>query len=245
MHLKRRLLLAWGRMHIGEVIRRRALHRALREHAGAVLRPRAGGAPRVLDAGCGRGDNALWVAKRWPHVRVDAVDIDASLVGTVRERSSAVEARVADIEQFEAPHAYATMYSVDVFEHLRDPAGALARLSRTLEPGGVIILHIPRAHQHRTFRRFAHYDQDDHERDGFEPEELDALAREAGLTRVAMRHTFGPLGAFAWELFHLAAGVGRWCALLTYPLPWILAQLDGCITWKRGNGVLVVLAHRV
>lgn len=244
-----RLLSLWGSLHIGEAIRRRALRRTVRRH----ISPGA----HVLDAGCGRGDNALWFAQQYPNVTVDAVDIDPKLVERVERRINVrrlrnIDVTVGDVERFSSTPSrspsqregekrmYATIYSVDVFEHLKDPARAITNLAAALAPGGALLIHVPRATQRRFFRRFEHYEQHDHERDGFEPEELAGLMRAAGLDVETIQHTFGPPGALAWELFHLAQGIGKWLALLTYPIPWLLARIDGMCTWKRGNGMLVI-----
>lgn len=242
MTTRERLLLWWGSIHIGETIRRRALRRALCE----LVRD----GDTILDAGCGRGDNALWCAKQFPSAVVRAVDIDPKLVACVQQRAADIglenlSVQHADIEHSSfdilySPFPYAIIYSVDVFEHLHDPAHALERLTRVLQPGGAIILHIPTRTQQRWFRRFEHYEQHDHVREGFTPEEITALMGAAGLTIQSLRHTFGPPGALAWELFHLAQGIGKWCALLTYPVPWALAWVDGWFRWERGNGMLVV-----
>ena len=204
----------------------------------------------MLDAGCGRGDNALWIARLRPDVLVHAVDIDPKLVNMVQRRAANAGLRNVSVEQADIENSsliprpssppYGIVWSVDVFEHLQYPARALHQLAAALVPGGTLILHVPRATQRRWFRRFERYEQHDHERDGFEPEEFSALMREAGLEVETIQHTFGPPGALAWELFHLAQGVGKWLALLTYPIPWTLAWIDGLFQWKRGNGVLVI-----
>ncbi|MDO8622448.1 MAG: class I SAM-dependent methyltransferase [bacterium] len=258
-----RLLRAWGSLHIGEVIRRRALRRVVLRFASTGV--------HVLDAGCGRGDNALWFAQRYPDAAVSAVDIDPVLVEAVRKRAadselSNVSVQQADIENSSLvtssfappPHRateghgkatedkhpsalpYGIVWSVDVLEHVHDPARAIRQLAAALANDGRLIVHVPRAVQRRWFRRFEHYEQHDHERDGFEPEDLTTLMDAAGLAVETIQHTFGPPGALAWELFHLAQGVGKWLAFLTYPIPWTLAWIDGWFRWKRGNGVLVV-----
>ncbi|MDO8598482.1 MAG: class I SAM-dependent methyltransferase [bacterium] len=232
-----RLLFWWGSCHIGEVIRRCAIRR--------VLDPFPHSGMRILDAGCGRGDNALWFARRFTDGAVHAVDLDPELVACVRQRVvdaglRNISVQQADIEQFESDARYGIIYSVDVFEHLKDPAAALTRIAHVLERGGWCVIHVPRAAQRRWFRRFDRYEQHDHARDGFEPEELTVLMRAAGLTVQDIRHTFGPPGALAWELFHLAQGIGKWFALLTYPIPRFFAWVDGWVRWKRGNGMLIV-----
>lgn len=232
-----RLLLWWGNLHIGEVIRRRVLRRALAPliHRGT----------RMLDAGCGRGDNARWFARRFSDAAVHAVDLDPELVARVRQRMmdaglKNISVQQADIEQFESDARYGIISSVDVFEHLKDPAAALTRIAHVLDRGGWCVIHVPRAEQRRWFRRFEHYEQHDHARDGFEPEEFSSLMGAAGLTVRDIRHTFGPPGALAWELFHLAQGIGKWFVLCTYPIPRFLAWVDSWFRWKRGNGMLVI-----
>ncbi|MBI4449899.1 class I SAM-dependent methyltransferase [Candidatus Uhrbacteria bacterium] len=254
-----RLLLWWGSLHIGEVIRRRALRRVLRNNVALRVGATPSRSPsvvegektfRVLDAGCGRGDNALWFARRYPHAAVVAVDIDPALVEAVRRRAVGVGLRNVSVQQADIENSslvthpsslpYGIVWSVDVFEHLRDPQAAVRSLAAALAPGGTLLIHVPRARQRRFFRRFEHYEQHDHERDGFEPEELATFMRTAGLAVETIQHTFGPPGALAWELFHLAQGVGKWLALLTYPIPWIFAWADSAFRWKRGNGMLIV-----
>jgi 2-polyprenyl-3-methyl-5-hydroxy-6-metoxy-1,4-benzoquinol methylase len=194
----------------------------------------------------------------YPNAHVDAVDIDPKLVELVQQRAKVSALRNVDVRQgnieessgssvlqflgssVRAPRGYGIIYSVDVFEHLKDPGRALTNLAGMLAPGGTLLIHVPRATQRRFFRRFEHYDQHDHEREGFEPEELTRLMRDAGLSVAHIRHTFGPPGALAWELFHLTSGIGKWLALLTYPIPWLLAWVDGWFRWGRGNGMLLV-----
>jgi SAM-dependent methyltransferase len=235
-----RILFFWGQMHIGETIRRRAVIR--------VVRSLSFSEGTILDVGCGRGDIAIMVSRRFPAARVIAIDLNPERAVLVQQRIEDggvvnCSAEVGDIRNG-IGEGHAIVYSVDVFEHLKDPASALASCARAVLVGGFVIIHVPRATQRRWFRRFDHYDQHDHERDGFEPEELDVMMRGCGLTPLRTVHTFGPPGALAWELFHMSQSVGKWLALVTYPVTWILAQIDHWIPWRRGNGVLI-LAQRI
>lgn len=233
------LLSWWGRLHLGEVIRRRAVRRALDPFMRSDV--------RVLDAGCGRGDLAITLAKRYPHAHVHSVDTDPTLVESVRRRCAVMQlancsVQHADLElpEFSSASSFDIIYSVDVFEHLHDPEAVLARIAEMLLRGGRVILHVPQLHQRRWFRRFEQYHQDDHEREGFDPQGLSMMIERAGLRVVGTRNTFGPPGALAWELFHLVQGIGRPLVLSVYPILWTLAVVDGWFTWRRGNGMLLV-----
>ena len=239
--MRERLLLAWGRLHIGEVIRRRAVIRAV----SSFVRPGV----RILDAGCGRGDLAITFADRFPTITVDAVDIDPERVALVTRRiadarHSNCTIAQCDLAALDADGRYGIVYSVDVFEHLLDPLAVLKRIARALTPRGILVLHVPATPQQRWFRTFAHYDQHDHVREGFSVDTMTGLLGSAELTVVQTQHTFGPPGALAWECFHLAQRVGKWMALLTYPIVRLLAMIDGWMKWKRGNGLLVI-AQRI
>ena len=243
MTLHDRLILFWGSMHIGEVIRRRALRRAL----SPLLRTGV----RVLDVGCGRGDNALWIARRYPNVAVHAVDIAPELVVCVQQRVTDAGLRNISVQQADVEHSlfdirhsscsFGIVYSVDVFEHLRDPVEALVRIAGALADGGWCVLHVPQAHQRRWCARFAEYHQDDHEREGFDPQELAGMVARAGLHTVTLQHTFGSPGALAWELFHVLQDIARPLVLLAYPVLWSLAVMDRWFRWTRGNGLLVMM----
>ncbi|MFH1430769.1 MAG: class I SAM-dependent methyltransferase [Candidatus Uhrbacteria bacterium] len=253
MTLREKLLLWWGRRHIGETIRRRAVRRSLckytptnspsRTAADSEAR-RRGGPDVILDAGCGRGDNALWCARRWPSARIDAVDFDPECIATVERRAVVnypnVHARIGNIERDTFGSGYDIIYSVDVFEHLHNPHTAFERCAAQLERGGRLIIHVPQREQRRWFSRFEQFDQEDHVRSGFTREELEQCAAGVGLRAIEARETFGRLGALGWELFQLAQQAGKWFALVMYPVPWILATLDGVLPHRSGNGLLVV-----
>ncbi|MBI4434096.1 class I SAM-dependent methyltransferase [Candidatus Uhrbacteria bacterium] len=228
----------WGRLHVGEQIRNRGVRRVLVR----AMRP----GMRILDAGCGRGENARWVARRWPSVHVDAVDMDAAVTERLQRRcggdahAAAVMVMTQDIAEIPTDARYGIVYTVDVLEHVPNPAVVLQRFASVLLPGGWCIIHVPALPQRRWMRRFASYAQEDHVREGFVPHDLTALLHAAGFVAVETRMTFGPLGSLAWELFQTFQAIARPLVIVMYPFLWVLMMLDGGISWSRGNGVLVI-----
>jgi 2-polyprenyl-3-methyl-5-hydroxy-6-metoxy-1,4-benzoquinol methylase len=104
-----------------------------------------GGTLRILDIGCGAGDNARLARSRNP---------DRNVFGITQSEPEAIIARahmaacwVFDIEK-DLPDAlrelkFDAMIFSHVLEHLREPAAVLARFLKLLEPGGVILIAVP------------------------------------------------------------------------------------------------------
>ena len=101
---------------------------------------------RALDAGCGHGAEAVWLASRgW---RVTAVDYSATALDLARSRASAIGGEVAErIEWTEGdlttwappPGAYDLVFSLYV--HVQGSVGEMVRrLGTGVAPGGTLLL---------------------------------------------------------------------------------------------------------
>jgi SAM-dependent methyltransferase len=100
-----------------------------------------GGEVRVLDAGCGTGEQALGVAKAFPDVEVFGVDVNVRSLE--RARFYAQRNRIAArFEQFDlladeanaAIGSFDVIISVGVLHHLREPERALRKLRSLARP---------------------------------------------------------------------------------------------------------------
>jgi 2-polyprenyl-3-methyl-5-hydroxy-6-metoxy-1,4-benzoquinol methylase len=133
----------------------------LREHAAQVARrppsayltAAAGGlAPgRALDAGCGHGSEALWLAARgW---QVTAVDFSATALAHGRSTAAAlgpdIAGRIAWVEgdlAFWTPAAGRYDLVISLYVHVAGSVGEMvARLATGVAPGGTLLLagHLP------------------------------------------------------------------------------------------------------
>jgi SAM-dependent methyltransferase len=108
----------------------------------ALLGP---GSRRVLDVGCGAGQNAAWLTDRHPGI---------SIMGITRSPAEAEQARphlercwVLDLERdFPADLAaerFDAILCSHVLEHLRAPSLVLGRLARLLARGGCVLIAVP------------------------------------------------------------------------------------------------------
>lgn len=228
--------------HVGRRIRSRHVLARVRRHAPA------GG--RVLDAGAGGGSTTLAIAERFPHLEIEGLEIDSDKVAaceTERRALGLSNARfeVGDITRIDRPERYDLIVSVDVLEHVADDAAAFRSLLEALRPGGLVLLHVPRANPRRFFAALRDHHQDDHVRDGYEPSQLSGALTAAGFEEVAIDRTFGASGELAWELARLVRSgqpsrFREAIGVLLSPLLLLLCELDFWLGGGReGNGLLV------
>jgi ubiquinone/menaquinone biosynthesis C-methylase UbiE len=99
---------------------------------------------RLLDAGCGIGEEARELARlTGPEGEVTAIDLSNALVAVAEERDEGrgVRYAVGDIAALDFPDAtFDGVRSERVLQHLADPDAAVAELIRVTVPGGRVCL---------------------------------------------------------------------------------------------------------
>jgi 2-polyprenyl-3-methyl-5-hydroxy-6-metoxy-1,4-benzoquinol methylase len=100
---------------------------------------------RVLDIGCGAGDNAALVHARAPHCDIFGITQSASEASLARTHMA--DCWVFDIEaefpRYLAGQTFDVLIFSHVLEHLRNPDTVLARFSELLRPGGQVLIAVP------------------------------------------------------------------------------------------------------
>jgi 2-polyprenyl-6-hydroxyphenyl methylase/3-demethylubiquinone-9 3-methyltransferase len=99
----------------------------------------------ALDVGCGAGLLAEPLARLG--AKVTAIDAAPEVIAVAREHASAVgleiDYRVGDVQ--ELPGRYDLITSMEVIEHVADPATFLQALAARLAPEGLLIMSTPNA----------------------------------------------------------------------------------------------------
>ena len=115
------------------------------ENSAAYLLPHLTDGQRVLDVGCGPGTLTVDLARRVePNGRVVGIDISAAVVReaaahAAAQRAGNVTFRTGDFREFEEfEDSFDVVHAHQVLQHLRDPVGALAAMSRLARPGGIV-----------------------------------------------------------------------------------------------------------
>ena len=101
----------------------------------------------VLDLGCGWGSLSLWIAERYRNCRVLAVSNSRTqrefIQAQCRERGVAnVEAVTADVARYDTARRFDRVFSVEMFEHMKNYELLMARIASWLRPRGMLFVHI-------------------------------------------------------------------------------------------------------
>lgn len=92
----------------------------------------------ALDAGCGEGGDAIWLAERgW---RVTAVDFAATALTRAAEHAPQVEWVEADLTTWSPPQRYDLVSAQFLQLPSADRVPLFARLAATVAPGGTLLL---------------------------------------------------------------------------------------------------------
>jgi 2-polyprenyl-3-methyl-5-hydroxy-6-metoxy-1,4-benzoquinol methylase len=101
---------------------------------------------RVADVGCGTGWSTLAMARAYPQIRVDGIDLDPASIAEARQNAatSGLGERVMFEVRSAADPAGAGQYDlVTAFEtvhDMADPVGALRAMGTLTAPGGAILI---------------------------------------------------------------------------------------------------------
>jgi SAM-dependent methyltransferase len=171
-------------------------HRAYKRRAVALLGLRAG--DRVLDVGCGTGDDVRRLAEIvGSGGRAVGIDAGARMIAEARARHARSGGPVAFLvgDAGRLPFAdggFDGCLAVRTFQHLADPGRALAEMTRVVRRGGRLVvvdpdhdtavLDVPDRALARKFLNF----RADTLRNGGIAHRMPALFREVGLVRVAV-----------------------------------------------------------
>lgn len=128
--------------------RRRLVLSALRRHAP--------GATEILDVGCGLGEMVAFLSNDLARARFTGVDFSPGAIDSCRRRLPAHRWAVADVVTDDFTEPYDAVICSELLEHLDEPETALARIARSLAPGGTIVVTVPNGKVFATERAVGH-----------------------------------------------------------------------------------------
>jgi len=107
----------------------------------------------VLDLGCGWGSLTLWIAEAYPNCRILAVSNSPDQIDFIRQQAQDrgyghVRGMVQDVNQLELGERFDRVFSVEMFEHMKNYRRLMRTISRHLHPGGKLFVHL---FSHRQF----------------------------------------------------------------------------------------------
>lgn len=183
----------------------------------------------VVDFGCGAGNVATWLARRYPDAAITGVDGDEGMLERARKLAGRFEFVHADLGQWMPREPVDLIFSNAALQWLPEHQALFPRLMRQLAPGGVLAVQMPDNYarpSHTALYRAAR-----------EPRFRPTLERHIRAEPVA------PLAAYHEWLAPMASKLDLWETDYLQHLP---RREDGehpVVAWVRGSSLGALLSH--
>lgn len=138
----------------------RKLAAPLHAFATARIEPMVRPGMRILDVGCGGGQLALDLARRFPGVQITGLDLSPQQIARARRRGASLADRVTFVEgtAMDMPFsggAFDLVYSVGSLKHWPDHARGLRECARVQKPGNrLFVMEGDRGCRHEDVQSF-------------------------------------------------------------------------------------------
>jgi ubiquinone/menaquinone biosynthesis C-methylase UbiE len=199
--------------------------REMLEYAAGKAGRRPG---RVLDFGCGIGDQVETIQGVCPGAAYVGVDIEASPEVSARERSDAEFHSFDGINLPFPDESFDIVFSKQVFEHVRHPDAAIRDIERVLKPGGWFVGSLSNLEPYHSFSIF-----------NYTPYGVFRVTEDNGLTLEVMRPGPEGLGMIIRQMTLRRINHAR----LAYPLIRAAARLRGWEARKANYLMLRLSGH--
>ncbi len=234
------------------------IRKALRIWAKA----RGGKQADALDAGSGFGQYSYRLASLCNGGTVTGVDVKEEQIADCNGffaklgLADKVKFEEADLTTFARPESYDLILSVDVMEHIEADEAVFANFHASLRSGGMLLISTPSdkggsdADEHDHHEGEVHGFIDEHVRDGYNIDDIDAKLRRAGFSRVEAAYSYGTPGHISWvlsmkwpiSLLNVTKAffiILPFYYVLTFPFCLILNCADVARSHKSGTGLIV------
>ncbi|XP_057799769.1 (S)-coclaurine N-methyltransferase [Salvia miltiorrhiza] len=100
----------------------------------------------VLDVGCGWGSLSLYLAQKYPNSQITGICNSTTQKSHIEEQCRDLELQnveiiVADISTFEMEASYDRIFSIEMFEHMKNYHDLLKKISRWMKPDSLLFVH--------------------------------------------------------------------------------------------------------
>jgi precorrin-6B methylase 2 len=190
----------------------------------------------ILDLGCGQGEFSIAMAEAFPNATVDAIDLDTESLRRVQKtvthfnikNVNVINSKIQDLPQKEY---YDLIFSLDVFEHIKDEEKPYAACYEKLKKGGYLVIKVPNK-EHVTimpkawFEEHNHWLEEEHVGQNDDLPDLIKRFKDHNFTIVSAFYSDGILSRLGWEVSHLFGRGGTIPHLIALPFCKLLMHID-------------------
>ncbi len=205
---------------------------------------------RFYDAGAGFGQYSYFILKNWDNAKIHAVDLKTDYMDSFAFYAKAkgwnsFQSKQADLQLYTPDSQFDLVIAIDILEHITNDRQVLQNFRKVLAVNGKLVISSP-----SNFDESAKFTAE-HVRPGYSKEEIMEKLETAGFTVKEFKYTYGKWGQISWKLIMkyplTILGKSKLYLLLlplyylfTYPMAYMLMQLDLHLPSEIGNGILIV-----
>lgn len=210
----------------------------------------------VYDAGTGFGQYSYFIAKKFPHTSIRAIDVKEEYISDCKEffnnqKFTNITFAIEDLTKIEHMDKFDLIICIDVMEHIKDDIKVFKNFFTALKPNGIVIINTPsifggsdvHSHEDESFIG-------EHFRDGYSKEDFTQKLESVGFKMRNLNYTYGFWGDNAWRLGIkipiLLANLSKLFILIlpiyyliTFPFTLLMMFLDFKSDVKIGTGIIV------
>lgn len=218
--------------------------------------PQSKGEMHIYDAGAGFGQYSYWLSGLLPKASITAIDVKEEQVADCNAffqqiGRPQVKFLVGDVTKYQQANTFDLVVCVDVMEHILEDEAALRCYSTSLKAGGMLIISTPSDQGGSDVHEEGEGSFiDEHVRDGYNIDDIQAKALRNGFSKVEARYSYGSPGKVSWKLSmkwpllmletsRLFFIVLPFYYLLTYPIAFVLNMADLRMKHSTGTGLIV------
>ena len=212
----------------------------------------------VLDAGCGKGYFAFWLAKKYPNLFVEGWDLgkdNISFCENVSEKEDLDNMSFScdDLKNLSFENKYDFIYCLSVLEHIPDNELVIKKFHQALKKGGYFFALLPAGRSlnkyfdEKHYAELEHWAADEHIGEHYTVDELSTILTDNGFTIVDKRTNGGFLPAYAWQANDILFRNKRKFALaVTYPFLKFIAFIGNTfnLIYDNKKGDTMILAMK-
>ncbi|HET8718575.1 MAG TPA: trans-aconitate 2-methyltransferase [Nocardioidaceae bacterium] len=175
---------------------------------------------RVVDLGCGPGNQTALLAERWPHAAVTGIDTSSEMIARARATAgsaSSLEFEVADLRTWQPEQPVDVLISNATLQWVPGHLDLLPRLLEQVAPGGWLAFQVP-----------GNFDAPSH-----------AIRRDLAAEEPYAAHTVDVAFPAAYDAAtYLAALADLGCTVDAWETTYlhVLTGEDAVFTWVSGTG---------
>ncbi len=238
----------FGYTLVGNYARALTFKRLLEEIPGDQL-------TKIMDLGCGYGEYAFMMAEAFPEAEVTALDLNAKSVQDIERLARKngfqnLQTHIGPIDTLEASNdSYDFIFSVDVFEHIKEEEMPFAQAYEKLRPGGHLLVKIPNRDQltilpESWFEEHHDWLEDEHIGQVYDLEGLSGRMEKEGFEVVYQAYGDGWWSRLGWELGYLSHKAGPVLQLLCLPLAKLMVRVDMLFAHRKGGNTIQVIGRK-